>query len=331
MALITKFEEVINTGLRISNVDRAAALPDFDAAEREYLLPYLGKALLAALKGNSLTAELALLLPLVCKPLAAFGYWQDLPLMHTRITDAGVRRTSNEKVPAAYRWEYEEAKNYLEERAYSSLEALLSFLDDNRDDYPEWNDDAAVQARMNAIVFKSGKEFSDCYKLHHPHRSFHALIPIVLDIERMYIEPAVTKDLLDTYRQRSSTTVLEDEEKQLLSLLQSAIAHLTIAAATERLSCQVTPVGFMVKNTPGSGKTGSGNDGLQQADAEALRRVANNARTQGKKYLAAARNYLNTTASETLFADFFTSELYNPDKLPIIDSGNSTRKIFRFN
>lgn len=334
MALITTIDQIQATGLRLTNMDRAARLPDIELATNEYLLPYLGKGLLDALEANTADptpdAFLTALLPLVRKPLAAFAYWHELPHMHTRLSDAGVRRTTTDNAPTAYRWEYDEARSYLEERAYITLETLLAYLDANAVDYPLWEDDVAVQALRKSLVMKSGAAFSTCYRLHQPYRSYYYLAPIVLDVERMYLEPLIGKDFLQTFRDRGATDAIEPEEQVALDLMKRAIAQLTIFEASKKLPCTVTASGFMVRNTPGSLETGGGKDGLQQADVQTLQRAADAAYIQGKKQLAALRKYLNETASAIVLADYFTSTYYDAGNTPIVDRGNSTRKIFRW-
>ncbi len=330
MALITTVEQVKATGLRITNIDRSAWLPDMDFAQQQYLQPHLGKDLLDALAADTLTPEYTALLALVRKPLAAFAYWNDLPHLHSRITDAGVRRTTSDNTPAAYRWEYEEARGYLEEQAYAWLEAVLTFLDENRDDYAEWDTDTTVQAYRNRLLMKSGKDLSEYYRLHQPYRSFYYLAPVVLDVERMYLEPMIGKAFLQTFRDKEVTTPFTDEELQAFSLMKSAVAQLTIYEASKKLPCTVTASGFMVRNTPASTETGAGRDGMVPADQATLQRAADAAMVQGKKYLAALRKYLNTTASPTVMEDYYNSEYYSADNTAVLDRKNDSRKMFRF-
>jgi hypothetical protein len=329
MALITTLEQVQATGLRITNIDRGARLPDMDFAQQEYLLPHLGQTLLTALEGPDLTPEYETLLAMVQKPLAAFAYWNDLPHIHSRITDAGVRRTTTDNTPSAYRWEYEEARSYLEERAYALLEMLLAFLDTNQDDYPEWATDEDVQELRAQVLMKSGKDFSQRYRLHQPYRCYYYLVPIVHDVERLYLEPMIGAAFLQSFREKTATTELTAEEKQAMMLMKLAIAHLTIFEASKRLPCTITPLGFMVRNTPAGETNRTGADGMTPARQEVLNRAADASYVHGKKTLANLRKYLNETASPTVLEDYYTSEFYDSANTPILDRKNDTRKIFR--
>lgn len=327
MPLITSIEQVQATGLRITNMDRGARLPDMDFAEQEYLLPHLGKELLTACHSATPSSVISTLLPHVRKALAAFAYWNDLPHLHSRITDAGVRRTTTDNAPAAFRWEYEEARSYLEERAYAMLENLLRFLTDNQIDYPEWTDNEAAIARRNSVLIKNGRELNEYYRLYQPYSTYTQLLPTLLLVERMYLEPLVGKPFLQSFREAA---LLTPEEDIAADLMKHSIAQLCIYEASKSLPCKVTSAGFMIRMQAGSAPQGAGMDGQQPAGEKVLHSAAQAALALGKKNLAALRKYLNTTASPTIMADYYDSPQYNPGNEPVVDRKNNARKIFRW-
>lgn len=335
MAIITTITEVQELGLPVTQLGQTPLLPDMDVAAEEFLQPYLGSTLLAALQetydGTATPPDTAnaALLPYAQKAVAAFAYWHALPAMHTSITDAGVRRNTSDNMPTAYRWEFEKAQDYLEELAYQSLERLLKYLELHADDYPDWTASPAFELRTKLLI-RSGKEFAEHYRLLQPYRTYASMLSDALHVEQMILEPAIGKAFVQSFRDKLSTTTLEDEEAQAYDLMKKVVAYYTIARVVRRLPCIMTANGLMMKSEAGSNSNGSGGDGQRPGDAVAMRRTEDAAKIDGSKYLAALKKYLSNTASPTVLADYYNSDYYAANKTPVLDRGNDRRKIFRF-
>lgn len=331
MALIRTIQEVHDTKLKISSLDEDASLPDIDEAQRLYILPHLGAALIAQCEAaadapsnpfnDAEIADALVLLPYVQKPLAAFAYWNDMAAMHSRITDAGIRRTTTDNMPAAYKWEYEEATNYLEERAYSTLEALLVWLEANKTNYPNYTSSDAYTARQ-AQIFKDGREFNNYYTLHQPHRTFYYLLPLQHEAELLYVVPLIGEDFFTSLKTDATP---DADTLQALVLLKYALANLTVHLAAKKLPCRFGADGFDVRQS-----TGNNTSERAAATDKQMGSMGQAAEVHGTKYLNQLRDMLNIKASETVFADYFSGEKYKAPGTKIIDRQNGLRKIFRF-
>jgi hypothetical protein len=331
MALIRTIAQVHATKLRVSNLDEDATLPDMDEAQRLYILPYIGAALIAELEttidgidGAETPENLPYrtLLPYVQKPLAAFAYWAELPVMHSRITEAGVRRTTTDNMPAAYKWEYEEAHSYLEDRAYSTLEALLVYLEANAETFADTYGASDQKQDREKQLIKSGEEFTTLYKLFQPSRTYHHLKPLLQDVELMYIAPAIGAEFYDELKALASPSALETKA---INLLKLAMANISIYLATEKLPCRISANGFDVLNSMGNNTSERA-----QAAETMLSKVGQAAKLFGEKYLNQCLSVLNENATAEVFTTFFESKFYTAPGNKIIDRKNDSRKIFRF-
>ena len=258
---------------------------------------------------------------MVQKPLAAFAYHQNLAAMHVRITDSGVRRTTTDNMPAAYKWEYDEAMQYLEERAYSTLDAALSYLFDNAALFANFNNSAAHNAQKHAL-FSSGAVFGRYVRIHHPFSTFAALQPLVANAEQMFIEPTIGADF---YRLLLTSTDNPVERAYALDLARNAVANLCIYIATQKMPCRIGPHGFTVL----AGQKTNGGE-RNQATAPTIESTGESHKIFGEKFLYAMFNYLNTKASTTVWPTYFSSTFYLSPTANIINRKNDARKIFRF-
>jgi hypothetical protein len=330
--LIRTFQHIQDSGLRVSMLDEDSQLPDIATAEQQYIIPAIGQALYTALdaaldnlynEDTPPAAALVTLLPMVQKPLAAFAYLADLPAIHTRLTSSGIRQTTSEGMPTAYRWQYDEVKAYLEERAYHTMEVMLAYLYANADDYTDIDTD--LQANRATQIFTNGAHFALYFQLRQPFRTFIHLQPLLTEVVQQYITPAIGDDFL------TELLAIADPDantRKLLASLRYAAANLTISKAVQKLPYRISPNGFTIINATGGG-------GAQSAPAEV--NAASNqtgilhkrAEADGEQAMRRAIKYLQTLASADLWATFYESDLYKGPDAYKPDTGNSTRKIFR--
>ncbi len=328
--MLTTIEEVIATGLRVSTISDDDTLPDMAEATEKHIKPFLGATLVTALQDayTNAAADAALrsLLPLVQKPLAAFAYLGELAATHVRITGAGVRRTATDNMPTAFRWEYDKAEAYLEERAFSTLETLLLYIDANAVALDEWLDADIVAARKSLLI-KSGTDFGRFMHLQYPYLSWYRMLPVLKDVTEMNIIATFGQDFYNELLGVTSTDATTDpagaEAKELTLWLQRAVANLTIAQATHKMAVKVTGLGFTVTGS----QANSGNQ--DTATLEQLNRLTKRCEMDGKMYLRKAINYANSKASATLFATYYQSSHYTAPGSTIIDRKNDERKTFR--
>ncbi|MGN6416876.1 MAG: DUF6712 family protein, partial [Pseudobacter sp.] len=236
---------------RLSQLSNTSNLPNFSKAGRKYIKPVLGAALYKSLddkynSSDALTEKETDLLKAVQLPLAALTLLDDLPFIHTIITDNGIRTATSQSMETAHKWEVAMLKDGLMEYAADGMEQLLNYLFDNKEEWTEWTDSNEYK-ELNDFLIKSGSEFQKYYPLKHPLRTYWALRPIMSNVDDNYLLPTFGGDLLAWLKSEGSVMVrTKDGLQDVVLLLKKAVAYFTIKHAGEHMAVQFDRTGFTV-------------------------------------------------------------------------------------
>jgi hypothetical protein len=323
MPLITSIQQVKQV-LRIASVDSDSSLPDIAEAEYTHIIPKIGKPLfneiLAAYVGNTLTSIQAQLLLKIQKPLAAFAYYDDLAMQHAMITDAGVRRTTTDNMPSAFRWEFDGVKDALAIKASQGMEALLEWLEDNKASFPIYTSSQAYTDR-NRFLIKSAHDFNEYYRIDQKFRTYHALLTTMDDVEQLYINSLIGTAFFAQLKASAATTL----EKEVVGYLKKAICHFTIHHAFEKQTVTMTEKGPSIYDRYAD----RGGSDRAQPTADMMTFTMNALQRDGQTYLKKAKKILDTNASGSVFATYFASDFYTSPTTERVDH-NKGRGFFTF-
>lgn len=313
MPLITTIAQVIEF-VKVSYSNAASSLPNQLRAERRFLIPVLGEDLYNNLVAN-ITDDTYDDLLYKCRSVSApLSYWLELATIQAQITDAGVATFENENKRAAHRWEYEEIKQQLEEDGMYAIEDLLKYLFENAATY-NWTPSDEFN-----IIFKSADDFKKYYPtLSQPYRVFQSMRVLMQQVQDQYMIPLLGEDFFIELRDVASATT---EEAKAIVLIKKAVANLTIARAIETLSVRFSNDGFTVLLSSPQEKPAQGQ---QQAPDNQLRVAMERAGTSGDTYLLQLKEYLNETASDSVFSTYYESDKYTAPSDEEEESPNAGR------
>ena len=300
--------------LKVAFINQNAMLPDFEGAQKKYLLPILGKGLYTVVETEAKTnpSEPSDLLKLVLRATIPLAYFSDLSMVATQVTDFGVGTVASEHFVNAPRWQFLELKRSLEDKGCAALEELLIFLNEDLPEGIDWTIPDSYD-----LLISTGKAFNQLFSISQPYRTFECLRPIAKGIETDEIIPLIG----NTFFQYLKTKVTPSElERQAIYLMKKAIAYLTIKSAAELMPINITADGFTVSLTH---NTDQPQQGQQQAGAIQMSVLVNSCDSSGKGYLSGLMDLLNANASATVFADYFTSPFY---KAPAVTTDNKERR-----
>jgi len=347
MALITTIQELRKQLPRLlSNLSDTALMPNINKAQRKYLIPILGKALLDDLQSKytvkavtPLIAPYIELLDYVQLPLSAYAMLDDLAFIQSMITDGGIRTASTDKLQAAHKWEYLAIENALQDCAIDGIEQLLQFLYDKKNVLPLWTASEEYKS-LNDLTIKTGMDFSKQYPLYAPLYTFYSLIPIMKDVDENYLADTFGRSLLKWIKNQAAleTTVPATGTVDVLKLIKKSVAFLTIKHACEHYTVRFDHNGFTILR--GSNPDDNSNTGQSAASAADLAQKKQVCDREGQNYLAKSVALLLgvyhgiNTAAYSSDVDFIAAFAESPLK-PIPDAkpytnGNEKRKIFRF-
>jgi hypothetical protein len=293
-----------------------SGLPNMVRADRKFLVPVLGQsvydALMAKVTANNNDWDTLLD---ICRsyvaPMAMIG---ELAFKQVNITDSGLKKTTAENTENAFRWEYNEIKNALENQAAEALDELWQHLHDSGGTY-EWN-----PTNIQGTIIKTATEFKKYYHpLQQSYRCFVSLQPVMITVQDQIIHDAITKEFFEYLRDLEAP---EDEEKAAIELLKKAAAYLTIMQAVGQLSVKLSANGFTVLLGDASDEPYKGQ---QNAPADQLSLLRSSSEKIGNGYLQQLKKYLNETATAELMPIYFNSPKYIAPGT-ITASRNATRK-----
>lgn len=303
--------------VKVLFTNNETAIPNMTKAERRFIVPILGNdlydELLTHVEESGTDADLETLLDKVRQALAPLAYWIDLPTIQSQITDAGIRTISNDNMQAAHRWEYEEIKAGLEEDGCWGLEYLLAFLFANASTY-SWE-----PASEYDLIFKHAQEFQKYYPLYQPYRTFQSLRPVIKQIIDQYIISEIGQAFYEELIAEASPSA---EQAAAIELIKQAVANLTVMRAVAVLSVKFGADGFTV--TLGA-NTEKPDQGRQHANDNQLSLLLKECQRTGESYLLRLSDYLDATASASIFQTYFASEKYK-DPNAVVTDPNSLRK-----
>lgn len=319
MALVKDFATIKKYVKFTSTSTEINSMLDTGPVEREYILPILGNdlynALVTQVENNNVT--LTQLLDIVQSAVVPLTVYKKLPYLLNQIGDTGLRKLLSDNTQGAYRWEYNEMRDALEDEGCKGLDQLYTYLYNNAV-VPAWT----APERMS-IVFKTGAEFHRFYSLKYPERTFRTIEDVIRDVEEQYITASIggafVKDLISKQNPN-------DDEKEAILLLKKACANLTIMKVMEKKPVKVTPYGLFVSIGDAPDDK---NPKDKTASASQLNMQHASLERDGESYLVRLKSFLNEKASADLFQPYFVSKHYVSVTTPV-ENPNSKRKTFGF-
>lgn len=334
MPLITNLSELKEVLPKLySTVSNTATLPNMDRSENRYIVPIIGntlyQALLAAYAGNSLTATQLQLVKKIRLAAAAYATLDEIGLFVLTLQDSGARKIQQGGTEPVRAWEIQEMKNTLANMATDGMEQLLNYLFANKADFPTWTASENF-TRLNQLLIKTGTDLNDQYTLFQPQRCFFIMRNIISDVQLLYIEKTIGKDLLIYLRDKEAPS---DEEKNCISLLKKALAYYSVMKAAKNFSVSFSDNGFTIL---GEKTTASGDARYEQkSDMAMLQLKIEQLEGEGKSFLELAQYelvqwYKNAAAGVEYKAALEAGRLIGYVAPDDRTSGNENRKIYVF-
>ncbi|NNV57370.1 DUF6712 family protein [Limnovirga soli] len=316
MALITDINTVRANGVKVMFINNDSQLADMEAGELRFIEPVLGSNLYNRLVATPTNATFTTLLKKVRAALAPLAYWLDLPNIQSQITDRGAGTFSSDNMQPLHHWEFEALRDALEDKGCFALENLLAYLYANTSTL-NWQ----MPGKFD-IIFKTGEEFSNYYVLEQPHRCFKDLRPWIKQVENMYLKPTIGDDF---YTELKNKTAPTEEDKIAIELIKNAVANYTIKTAVEKMPVKLSSNGFYTRLGSGGTSNLVKPDEKQSDNSDRLM-IRDSAEKDGDRYLLRLKEYLDTNASDTIFASYKTSSYYvAPVDPSLVVNPNTTR------
>jgi hypothetical protein len=326
--LFKKMEEVLQYAEMTTGVNFASVKGTINNVEQWHILPILDKALYTSLNTayTNTTLEADLTNPqkkllLLCRNIiGSYLCYYYAPKAEVKLSDAGVRRMENDTAKSAYQYQVTNFRAQHLREGEQHCETLLSFLDENKSDYPDWVDSKAF-AKFKLLFIKSASEFNDIYTTASPFRNFFAMRFKMVDVEIQIIKQAITAPLFGVLKGKdlAAPDTFTEAENELLSYLKKAIAYYTVAFALPYLAVRFDENGITITSEQGR----STNDNLGKIGDAGDVKISNLIRRcteDGRQWLQTASTFINDNLSE-----FPTFEVPTPvDEQNLLHDANSS-------
>jgi len=286
--------------------------PYIDEAQETFIKPVLGDVLYDQLQsamnpdslaqeGRPIDGRLVDLLVMIRKPLALYALWLGADEFGVSISSQGIQVIESPTHKTAPQYRVQNLKENWIRRANTSLDLVLKFLDEHKEDYPGYEP-------QDADLFIRGTlEFNSEVDIRESRRVFVSLKPIIRSVEKKYIRPTLSAELFDELKSAwQSGEDLTTSQIALLDLIRPALAHLTMARALLEISIDILDWGIFDT----AGNTFASVSSKQASNKDRISIMAEANQRDGESELKALQQFLDETASEDVYPAYFHSTRY---------------------
>ncbi len=226
--------------------------PHIYQAEQDYLIPYLSPAQYAIIEplyqAGTATGKNAELIKKAQYALAYFTAFLFSKTNAVTLANTGNQENVPQNSNAARQWTTRDQQEVFLNTAYSNLDAMLAYLENNKSDFTAWAaSDSFTQSHGDFI-----NTTADLNKIVNIGNSMQVFLNVKRFIKHtslMYIEPVLGSELYEDLLQGiASGNTPNEEASKLLAKIREPLAYLVLFEALPLLPVQLTNVGPRVIN-----------------------------------------------------------------------------------
>ena len=221
-----------------ANMPYEVVEPFLRSARDLFLVRYLGRELVEVLEMESVPDRATELRGLAQMALGPLAVWIGGSELSVRIGDSGMTVENTDKLVAASDKKIESVTESVERRGFQYLDMVLEYLEENKDQFPEWTESRYFTLRAGNYI-RSVVQFQELGKvdIDYSRLTFEKLRPLMSNIEERFITNWVGEELDATLR-----SVLDSEQtdaqKRLIAAIRNFVACKTAELYTSEASRQ---------------------------------------------------------------------------------------------
>jgi len=238
------------TGNLTGGKDFDVLSPSVQWAEEFMLLPVLGAAMIARLdavinlpagdgsgsgsssgSGETSDEDLLKLVPYAQRPIAHYALFDYVNISDSHITGSGLQIIESDTHKTAFEYQKRDRKKYHSEKADQALDAMLEYMEVNRDKYPEWSKNEALYTRTKELVINSTAEFQRFVDIGNSRRTFMSLRAAIKDMQFFRVRPSLGETIYAGLMAFIKDNGNSENYIKLRDLVAPAVANLAIAEA----------------------------------------------------------------------------------------------------
>lgn len=235
------------------NMSWSELTPYIRQATRRFILPYVGQELYddiadKVLAGTVLDAPQTEFLERLRDAVAYCTIMVILPKKKTVVASMGaVENIATEGTTGTSLWGFKTTLWSVAQDADRNTDELMSYLEEqvrnNNTYFDLWKNSTAFSAGR-APLFRTTAEFQEQQNINSSRRTFIAMLPIIRQVSKVHIIPAISQEQYDELVTQVATNTLTAENTTLLDLVRNAQAAWTVYYAAEKLPILPDQDGF---------------------------------------------------------------------------------------
>jgi hypothetical protein len=246
MSLFVKSIEDVKLGVKVESDTYFPAIdPYLIAAERDYLKPYLGDALFAALSASDVNQERLFPFEELFKiSVSCFAFYHIINEGSLKINEHGAAQGMGDMTTTPAKWRDDNQKAELIKRGDKALDMILDTLMDELADYPEWESSKFYLIRSSLIVGKANT-LNDYVPICSSSRVFLRLLPDLKKADRL-IQSLICQPLYARIKAHMDTPEASPAVlNNLMPYLQAVVSFEAITRAIPLFNFFLTPDGII--------------------------------------------------------------------------------------
>lgn len=276
-----------------------ALLPHFESVETGIITQIFGLDFIADLNNrittDELTTELTYVLKLLQKAIASLGMNKAIPSLMVSVQGTGLQQAGKEK--PIFEWQKLTYQDEIMETGWNAIGAALDYLFAKREvtGLEIWIASNEEKTARQYLI-NSANEFNNCFQICRSTRTFEALKPSIKEALNLYIKPMLGNDLFSEIITQNKEFSISENNAVLVTMINEALAQLTIAIAIFKLELQFNEEGARVVSVSA---TSGGKAKTKTAATEDVKtNIAMQCRETAYSYLGELKTYLQTNAGD---------------------------------
>lgn len=185
--------------------------------------------------GYTSDEDLNKLLPKVQRVIAHYSMFDYSNIADSHVTATGLQIIESDTHKTAFEYQKRDRRKYHAEKADQSLDKLLEFLESNKDEYPEWSQNASVYTETKELVINNTRDFGRHVDIGNSRRTFMSLRTFIKDVGFFRLRPTLGDTIYAALMAYIKDNGSSENYKKLFDLVAPAVANIAIAEALPSL------------------------------------------------------------------------------------------------
>lgn len=290
--------------------DINSLLPHIANAERDYLIPVIGREMYDQLQSfydhgtissdssSGASAEsirkIGELLSLAQSAVVHIAYWIGYDLLNSHVSDAGFKRTEADSVKSLFKYQEDSLKKYFRTNGFNGIDTILQYLEENISDFPKFKASEQYTLLQSSFIANT-TTFNGIVYINNSRLTFLRMKPHLQLVEEIDIAPLLGVITLAELKDEMLKDSPSATKMAILPYIRKALVYLASALLMEESGADLTDNGLYFTSTAA---TTSNDTEHKPSGSDRVAILVKRNRNIGSAYLDQIRSFLVAHAAE---------------------------------